>query len=254
MIVCIDIGNTATKLTAVADEVARARVALPTGEVGEADHLFRLLEALILDAGEEPARFAIASVVTEVTDGVADAITGRWSSPVLTVDHRCNLGFTLAVTMPELVGPDRLCAAAGAVDGERRDAVIVDIGSAITVDRVRDGAFVGGAIMPGPALMFDGLASHTSRLPAIDVGSLQTLFPRLPQPTKHAMTLGVGAALLGGIKEAVARLGGSDRDVPVVVTGGLVSLVSDELPTGWTQEPDLVACGLYRIAALNASS
>ena len=73
------------------------------------------------------------------------------------------------------VGIDRLTAAvaANAIREPRRPAIIVDAGSAITVDAVTaEGAFVGGAILPGITMSAHALHEQTDQLPNIarDVG------------------------------------------------------------------------------------
>ncbi|RMF89255.1 MAG: type III pantothenate kinase, partial [Planctomycetota bacterium] len=76
---------------------------------------------------------------------------------------------------PDMVGIDRLLDAAAA-DRLRREgspAVVVDLGTAITVDLVSaDGGFLGGAILPGLAMAARALHDYTDLLPLIDVTRL----------------------------------------------------------------------------------
>jgi type III pantothenate kinase len=66
---------------------------------------------------------------------------------------------------PSAAGMDRLANAAAAWARARRACVVIDLGTAITVDVVRDGAFVGGMIAPGWGLQAGALHEHTALLP-----------------------------------------------------------------------------------------
>jgi type III pantothenate kinase len=151
------------------------------------------------------------------------------------------------VPQPERIGADRLCAAAGVVDAATPNAVVVDIGTAITVDRVRDLEFVGGAILPGPGTMLRAMGTFARQLPKVDLDDVETLFPTAGAPTEKAMALGAGVATLGGIKEAVSRLSVDDRGVAVWVTGGASERYRGHLPDPWNLDVDLAARGLARI-------
>jgi type III pantothenate kinase len=124
---------------------------------------------------------------------------------------------------PERVGADRLYAAAGAAALFRRSCVVVDAGTALTVDALRvEGttqAFLGGSIAPGPALAAAALASGTARLPLVE-----------PRPGARALGTVTEEALQAGL--VVGFRGAAERLVeevaaeaglgaaPVVLTGG----------------------------------
>ena len=77
-----------------------------------------------------------------------------------------DLPLAVALDEPHRVGIDRLAAAAAAslVKPAGRPAVVVDCGTAVTVDMLAaDGRFLGGAILPGPSLMARALADGTSK-------------------------------------------------------------------------------------------
>lgn len=244
MILCIDIGNTATKVAAVSDDRVLAARVVATGDAGALGAAVAEVEAA--GKGVEVTAIGVASVVPAAEADVMAVVRGERSIPLVWVGHTTLLPIRIEVESPETVGADRLCAAAGVVEAGRGDAVVVDVGSAVTIDRVRDHAFVGGAIMPGPRMMLDALGRATGRLPALDLDDLDTLFPDTPHPTRNAIALGVGMALAGGIQEAVRRLGG-EEDPPVYLTGGLAPRIDAGLPPGWVRDPDLTVRGLSRI-------
>ena len=90
---------------------------------------------------------------------------------------------------PETLGVDRLAAAVGAVEVlGLRDALIVDFGTAITIDLVENGVFRGGNISPGVRTRFRALHDYTSRLPECEATD-EIL--RLGRSTRQAIEQGV---------------------------------------------------------------
>lgn len=117
---------------------------------------------------------------------------------------RPDCGLVLAVRNPETVGADRLFAARGAVELARGSGalVVVDAGTALTVDCVRDGVFLGGAIAPGPALLSSALESGGAQLFEV---SPEPDAPALGRETREALEAGVAVGFLGAAKELVQR-------------------------------------------------
>lgn len=118
-----------------------------------------------------------------------------------------DLPLEVAVAAPEKVGMDRLAAAVGAnaIREPRRPAIIIDAGSAITVDVVEiGGSFCGGAIVPGMKMAARALAGQTDLLPEItvDVGEVPTA---IGTDTLAAMRSGLYYSAVGGVRELIAR-------------------------------------------------
>jgi type III pantothenate kinase len=95
--------------------------------------------------------------------------------------------------------------------------VVVNAGTATTVDCVRaDGFFVGGVIAPGVRVMFDSLARRTARLPLADGG-----FAAHPDNTDDAIATGVLDCQLGLIERRVRNFAADAAEpVRVLVDGG----------------------------------
>jgi type III pantothenate kinase len=163
------------------------------------------------------------------------------------------LPLEVAVDHPDKVGIDRLLNAV-AVNARRPSgspAVIVDAGSAVTVDFV-DGAgvFRGGAILPGLGLMARALHNYTALLPLIEVNADS---PLPGTSTVAAMKAGIFCAVLGGVKECVARLVGAappGKEVFVVFGGGDGPLLARHMPGPVESWPLMTLEGL-RLTARN---
>ena len=143
-------------------------------------------------------------------------------------------------------------SAAGAALRVRNGAIIIDIGSAITVDLLSRGSFGGGIIMAGPGICLRGLGEHTAGLPEISLAEHQNPFSRRFDETVSSMILGAGIGALGAVKEAVGELERREgRRMTTYVTGGGATALLPRMPGGWRHRPYLVMEGLYSIWRLN---
>jgi type III pantothenate kinase len=250
---CIDVGNTRTKVARVEDGRVLARADTATLGDGYRARVDASIANVLADGrGAAPLRAVISSVVPAATDPVLAAAAAHAEESPLRVTADLLLDMSVAVTMPEYVGADRLCTAVGAlIRSVKGNAIVVDVGSAVTVDLVVGRRFLGGAIMPGPRMMLDAMASGSGQLPRVELDGLSTLFPVAFDITESAMTLGAGLACAGGILEAVHHFSAHAPKATVHLTGGGLRWVDDRLPVGWRRDPDLCFLGLARIAQFN---
>lgn len=165
-------------------------------------------------------------------------------------------GLELDLESASGVGLDRLFAARGAFEHGGASALIVDAGTALTVDalELRAGRplFRGGAIAAGPALLARALAEHAARLPRIEP---RPGAPALGRDTQGALEAGVGVGFRGAARELVeaVALESGLADAPVYLTGGARAFLLEPRPfveRRLAVVPDLVHLGL--LAALKA--
>ena len=251
MIFCADIGNAVIKcgVLSASGTLSLERIATPTPDAAvEVSLAVQRAAGVVLDVRGA----IITSVVPELTRVVAVQISHCMGIRPIEVSHQIRLPLEVAVPVPSSVGADRICAAVGALNGGRTDAVVVDAGSAITVDIMRKGMFLGGIILPGPRNALRALHRHAAQLPRIDYADVPDPFPDNFDATEPSMVLGASLGAVGGILEAVRWL--ESRVVRVehhVLTGGDSAALVSRLPDTWHHEPDLIMRGLYRIAELN---
>ena len=159
-----------------------------------------------------------------------------------------DLPIVVGLDHPERVGIDRL-AAAVAVNRLRppdRPAILVDTGSATTVDFVSaDGVFRGGAIMPGIDMSARALHEFTDLLPLVSLNELGASPPALGISTVTAIRGGLYWGALGGIRELIARLSTSLARPPALfLTGGAAAHLAGVLGLEARYEPHLVLSGV----------
>lgn len=141
------------------------------------------------------------------------------------------------------MGVDRWLAMVAAWGLGLGEVIVVDCGSAITVDWIdNDGNHVGGLIMPGVASMFRSLSHGTARVG----GANRPRFPVIPgKNTTDCVENGVGA-MLSGVGHVVRQW--SRNTVPVLLTGGDAEIVAPVIGGSPILKSELVLDGLARVA------
>jgi type III pantothenate kinase len=128
--------------------------------------------------------------------------------------------------------------------------VVVDLGSAVTVDLVSpSGAFSGGAILPGIAMSARALHAQTDLLPDIAMSDLREPPPALGASTEEAIRAGLYWGAVGAARELIARLtAGADHPPLVLLTGGAAPAVAKLLDADARYLPHLVLSGIAAAA------
>ena len=184
------------------------------------------------------AALVLASVVPAVDAGLMAA-----GPRVLRVDHTGPLPFELDVEEPAAVGADRYCNVAAAVGRGWRDALVVDAGTATTIDLLREGRFAGGLIAPGMAFAARKLGEEAARLRPVPFAPCPLDVGRT---TAAAMQAGAFHVGVNGVVATVAALRERYGQPPVAVTGGLAPFL---VQPGWLHDPDWTLRGALLLAA-----
>ena len=188
-----------------------------------------------------------------------ERVQADWPSSLGSVPHIVantdDFPLPIRVDEPRRVGIDRLlnAVAVNELRSAGRPAVIVDSGTATTVDVVaEDGTFVGGAILPGLALSAKALHEYTALLPLVSVLELGQAMPEpLGRNTRAAIRSGLFWGQLGAVKELIERQASAEAEV--FVTGGGGALLAAHLPRA-RFESHLPLQGLVLVAERARSS
>ncbi len=245
-LLAVDIGNTSIKLGWFANDAADAwpqperTLTISTRDVAS----WQVLEQL----PPEIAAWYVGSVQRE-----AEAKLARWVEhhrPGDTYRKLANaeLPIRIEVDFPDRVGTDRLLAAVAvnALRDAKRPAIVIDAGSAVTVDLVSaDGAFQGGVIWPGRAMMAQVLAGNTDALPLI-TAPLEDGPPAIVgKSTDKAIKSGLFWGNVGAVREFVAQMRNQLPQPPqVFVTGGDAKRLARYACDEAVQVSDLVLAGI----------
>lgn len=196
----------------------------------------------------EPAYWLVATVRRDAQQRLA-----QWVRQHRPQDAYCRLTQPMVpipvdLDNPGQVGVDRLLAAFATLEHEpdRCDRIVVDAGSAITVDRVSsEGVFEGGAIFPGLGMMGAMLARQTDQLPEIGRIAAADLPPVVGRSTVAAIQSGLYWGTVGAVRELVRRMSAEAGErVPVFVTGGDGGLLAPPLGLSVRHVSNLVLDGI----------
>ncbi|MBA4143536.1 MAG: type III pantothenate kinase [Nitrosospira sp.] len=146
---------------------------------------------------------------------------------------------------PEQLGCDRWAALIAAWQLERQGCLVVDAGTAMTVDALSDtGEFLGGIITPGIDVMQKILIGNVT-FPEPGEGR----FRAYPDSTADALYSGALHASAGAVQRMVAVLSNTLGHVPVcILSGGAAKQLQPQLNLNAKVIENLVLEGLLAIA------
>ena len=268
-IVAVDVGNSQIKLGRFEQFSAAGGWALPepTATLELAiSHDTGMFDANLLSAWcakhlTSSTCWLIGSVHRGASDLFANTIANwsreldiRWPVRKLNFD---DIPIEIRVAEPARVGIDRLLAALAANRLRKPDraAIIVDLGTAITIDLVEaDGAFAGGAILPGIGMAGRALADQTDALPHVAPDHGKSPPAALGKSTTTAIESGLYWGAVGAVNEIASRLSlGLVSPPDFFITGGAGRAVADSISVSGRVQlvPHLALAGIALLVQTN---
>ncbi len=238
-ILTIDIGNTALKVSVFEGERCLVRI------FGE--------EVIPVSVKEMLGAYNVAGIaccrVGDDASGIAEMARKLGNIPFMELDAVTPVPLRVDYDRFTL-GNDRLAAVTGvAALGE--DILLVDVGTAMTLDMVHGMSFIGGNISPGLQLRFESLHRFTRRLPLVTPDGHA---PMLAHSTEEAIRSGVIRAVAYEIKATLDEIRIYYPGTRLVVTGGNMPSVSKYLTilgVSHSIDSQAVGRGLVRIFNYN---
>ena len=168
---------------------------------------------------------------------------------------RGDIAIEVDVKEPARVGIDRLlnALAVNRVRPSQRPAIVVDMGTAMTVNLISEsGVFQGGAILAGPMTALGALHTATSSLPLLGPEVFETSPAAVGKSTDEAMASGAYWGAIGAARQLIERMAATCVDAPeVFLTGGAARGLAAHVGLGDRPArhlPQLVLSGI-RLAA-----
>jgi type III pantothenate kinase len=213
----INVGNTRTQLGVFVSDNLLEQARIAHGDTAALQTAVRDLWSHIASENEPAVYLASVNDKQAVAvEAVVQEITGQ---PVERMEDDINIPIGRQLDPEALVGEDRLLNAAGAFDKLKQACIVIDAGTAVTVDFVDGtGVFQGGAILPGIRMMLDAMHDKTAQLP-------QVAFERPAEPmgrnTQQAMRSGVFHGIRGAVRELAEKYAEVYQAYPrIIATGG----------------------------------
>lgn len=194
-------------------------------------------------SGKENAAVAAASVNPAAAEQVEHIAAGVTGQKVDWIGKEIDLPMRVLTDPPSETGVDRIVTLAAAYEQMQKACVVVDAGTAITINCCNDkGEFLGGAIAPGVAMQFQALHTQTARLPLVDFALPQGVFGR---STKEAIRHGVYHGIRGMVKELVENFATELGNWPeIIATGGDAPALFENWELIHAISPDLTLYGI----------
>lgn len=208
------------------------------------------LSGIALSAIDKMVIGSVVPVLAETVDGALRKVTGGIP---YNVTHESRMPVKNRYANPQEVGIDRLANASGGVLEYGAPLIIVDLGTAVTVDVIsKDREYLGGAILAGLEMSAEALSRRTARLPMTAIAEPQAAIGRT---TAESIRSGIVNGLVGAIDSLIESMWKElGYKTKVVSTGGLSEILANRSQYVRQIDPDLTLVGLKEIYRMNTSA
>jgi type III pantothenate kinase len=265
MLLAIDVGNTHTvvglfDVSAAASDRALGPAAeledhwrIATNAERTSDELALMIQQFLgfhgFSFNSAITGVAVSSGVPMVTAALREMTERYFGSPALVVEPGVRTGMPILYDNPKEVGADRIANAVGAYDMYGGPVVVVDFGTATTVEAISaKGEYLGGAIVPGIEISLDALFGRAAGLRRVELVAPKQV---IGKSTLESIQSGVIHGFSGLIDALVRRVRAEIGDAAVVATGGIADLIVPHTETVRAIEPWLTLYGLRIIFERN---
>ncbi|MBQ4014309.1 MAG: type III pantothenate kinase [Treponema sp.] len=229
MLLTVDVGNTTIQCGLFEGEKLALQFRRSTNPRLSSDELglfFRDVLALNNFDYKAVERIACCSVVPAINHSLSNCFRKYFFKEALFIQAGIKTGLKIKYANPREIGADRIAGAIGAVhaaasSGGAKNLIVVDMGTATTVDVItKNNEYLGGAILPGAAMSVHALSEGTAQLPSVEVVQPKNV---CGSSTIEAIQSGVFYGQAGAVRELVSKMEesvfGGERAF-VIGTGG----------------------------------
>lgn len=243
----IDIGNTNIVCAVFQNGKIQGRARFESNPDYTPEEFFALMQSYF------SARFlneikdvGIGSVVPQVGIQIKKMLQNHTTASIYEINGLSDLGIKYKISTPSTVGADLVANAFASWQKYHREAIIIDLGTATTIQHVSaDGEYIGVVIAPGLKTAAYHLYKSTALLPEID---LKTPNKLLGNDTISAMRSGIiwgHTFMIQSFVKAIKQENPHIFDWNVLITGGLGELIAPLIDSEVSLEKDLTLEGLY---------
>jgi len=237
MLLAIDIGNTNITAGVFKEKKLLFKFEIPVKSYSKAN----LSKKLKLK--QKPDVILLCSVVPEVNGRISADLKSLTGKIPLVIGRDLILPIENLYRKKKQLGQDRLLNAYAAAKLYKGPLIVIDAGTAITIDAVsKNNAFLGGIIFPGMNLLLSSLKEKTALLPGVKIKEAEEL---IGTDTKSSILGGVvrGTALMceGVVRRMKEKIG---KNAKIIGTGGNISLIKKHSDIKLKIDNDLTIKGL----------
>jgi len=248
LLLTIDVGNTHTVFAVFKHKELIINWRLSTSVTRTEDESWIAVK-MLCDSGKIPVEniidVVITSVVPETTQVYARMVENYLHFSPIIISSDLDLGIQIHYNDPHAVGADRLCNAISGFEKYGGPLIIVDFGTATTFDVIAEnGDYLGGVIAPGVETSAMDLWRRAAKLFEVELRFPEKI---LGSNTETSMQSGImyGAVeMVNGLARRLSEELKSDKEVQVIATGGLASVILQKTKVIKQFEPNLTLDGM----------
>ena len=246
MILTIDIGNSNIVLGGVRDQEIVFEARLRTEPTKTSDQYcvdLKILMEVYGVSNKDIEGTIIASVVPQVLNSMRTAIQKLTGKVPLVVGPGLKTGLNILLENPGQTGADLVVADVAALREHKPPLIVIDMGTATTMSVLdKNGAHIGGCIIPGVKISMDALTDRTALLPGLQLGQPKKAIGRnTSDAMRSGIMMGTACMLDGMVERMEAELG---CKTTVIATGGIAKFIVPMCKTPMIYDKDLIIKGL----------
>ncbi|MBU3713319.1 MAG: type III pantothenate kinase [Ferruginibacter sp.] len=236
---CLDFGNTRLKAAVFYGQTLREEI--PVKE-NSREAILSLIDHY------NPSKSILSSVINHDPE-IENILSNKTQFHKLSDKSKKN--FSIPVSKPDTIGPDRLALMAAAVDiYPGKNNLVIGMGSCITYNFVdQRGSFLGGAISPGMDMRFRAMHEFTAKLP---LTGADWNFPLIGYNTPTNLQSGVIHGICGEIEGFINRYSEKFGNFNAILTGGNALHFASQLKNRIFADANLLFKGLYVLSEINS--
>ena len=246
MILTIDIGNSNIVLGGVRDQEIVFEARLRTEPTKTSDQYcvdLKILMEVYGVSNKDIEGTIIASVVPQVLNSMRTAIQKLTGMVPLVVGPGLKTGLNILLENPGQTGADLVVADVAALREHKPPLIVIDMGTATTMSVLdKNGAHIGGCIIPGVKISMDALTDRTALLPGLQLDQPKKAIGRNTiDAMRSGIMMGTACMLDGMVERMEAELG---CKTTVIATGGIAKFIVPMCKTPMIYDKDLIIKGL----------
>lgn len=252
----VDVGNSHTVIGIFRDNKVVDHWRLTTRRQATSDEVMNRIGGLLRFSTvmlHEVDFIGLSSVVPSLDRPWTKALEKLFHKTIQVVNHKNCLNLPISYQHPSQAGADRLCNILAMRDRGYKDGIVVDMGTATTIDVMREGTFAGGIIIPGINASLDALTDHAARLLPVTIEWPEHV---VADNTDDALRAGLLYGFVGQLEVLIGKVKAElgCEEIPVVATGGWGKMIAKRTQVIDDYDPYLTLRGVRLVACFGNGS
>ena len=253
MLLAVDVGNTHTVVGLFDGRELVDHWRIATNAERTSDELALMFQQFLGFHGfsfdDAITGVAVCSGVPEMTAALREMTARYFGFGAVVLEPGVRTGMPILYDNPKEVGADRIANAVGAFEMYGGPAIVVDFGTATTIEAVSaKGEYLGGAIVPGIEISLEALFGRAAGLRRVELVAPRNV---IGKSTVESIQSGVIHGFSGQVDAIVDRFQAELGTCTVIATGGIAELIAPHTQTIQHFEPWLTLYGLRTIFERN---